>query len=58
MRNIMAHTGDRVRIKSHNLTGRILRIRFDSNNDEIYTIEPDDPKLPLWVARHFELEWL
>lgn len=61
MRNIMAHTGDRVRIKGTQDVGQILKIRFDDNNEEIYTVAVEGPNT--WFdstcyTRHCELEWL
>lgn len=58
--NILAKTGDKVRVKNIG-TGVILRIRFDADCAEIYTIKLDRADVTqdgLFYARHFELEWL
>lgn len=60
MRNIMAKCGDKVLIPDIG-KGKILRIRFDDDNEEIYTVLLDDLGITddnLFYARHCELKFL
>ena len=60
MASIMAKVGDLVEVIGIG-RGRILSIRFDDRNEELYSIVMNDPEITpdgMILARHCELKWI